>query len=446
MRIINGFIYMIIFILLGAGVQGKKRKSKSSLIYYIGEHMHYLFLLLFVNSISFGLTFQSESSEIYIKKEGYGGSEQTVGLLLQKEDTTEQVTLQVRPKMLTEEERDKKMTEAFCYLEDNLKGDNQSLSKVTEALNLALDYKEYPFEMECLPEDFTLMDDEGNLRNSKEELLAAGYQEKDLEQGIVTHVTVILWYGESSMEESYEITLFPRPENETEILFGSLKQLLQQEEKRALYQEGFTIPARTQGVEISKTDGKKVTPLHVLFFGIFVVVLLVLREKENVKKKEQCRRDRLMKSYPWFVNEMLLLIGAGLQVKNVFQIMIEEYEKENKDNPSAKDKMPLLEEIKIASHSMELGMSEEQVYYRLGRRLKLPCYIKLMTLLEQNVKKGAKGISAVFEQEELAALEERKNLAKRYGEEAGTRLLGPMILLLLVIMLMIMIPAFLSFL
>ncbi len=446
MRIINGFIYMIIFILLGAGVQGKKRKSKSSLIYYIGEHMHYLFLLLFVNSISFGLTFQSESSEIYIKKEGYGGSEQTVGLLLQKEDTTEQVTLQVRPKMLTEEEWDKKMTEAFCYLEDNLKGDNQSLSKVTEALNLALDYKEYPFEMECLPEDFTLMDDEGNLRNSKEELLAAGYQEKDLEQGIVTHVTVILWYGESSMEESYEITLFPRPENETEILFGSLKQLLQQEEKRALYQEGFTIPARTQGVEISKTDGKKVTPLHVLFFGIFVVVLLVLREKENVKKKEECRRDRLMKSYPWFVNEMLLLMGAGLQVKNVFQIMIEEYEKENKDNPSAKDKMPLLEEIKIASHSMELGMSEEQVYYRLGRRLKLPCYIKLMTLLEQNVKKGAKGISAVFEQEELAALEERKNLAKRYGEEAGTRLLGPMILLLLVIMLMIMIPAFLSFL
>ncbi len=446
MRIINGFIYMIIFILLGAGVQGKKRKSKSSLIYYIGEHMHYLFLLLFVNSISFGRTFQSESSEIYIKKEGYGGSEQTVGLLLQKEDTTEQVTLQVRPKMLTEEERDKKMTEAFCYLEDNLKGDNESLSKVTEALNLALDYKEYPFEMECLPEDFTLMDDEGNLRNSKEELLAAGYQEKDLEQGIVTHVTVILWYGESSMEESYEITLFPRPENETEILFGSLKQLLQQEEKRALYQEGFTIPARTQGVEISKTDGKKVTPLHVLFFGIFVVVLLVLREKENVKKKEQCRRDRLMKSYPWFVNEMLLLMGAGLQVKNVFQIMIEEYEKENKDNPSAKDKMPLLEEIKIASHSMELGMSEEQVYYRLGRRLKLPCYIKLMTLLEQNVKKGAKGISAVFEQEELAALEERKNLAKRYGEEAGTRLLGPMILLLLVIMLMIMIPAFLSFL
>lgn len=446
MRMINGFLYMIIFILLGISIHGKKRKSTSPLICYICGHMQYLFLLLLVNSISFGLTFQSESSGIYIKKEDYGGSEQTVGLLLQKGDAAEQVALQVRPRMLTEQERDKKMKEAFGYLEEYMKGDNQSLTKVTKSLNFTLDYREYPFDLECLPEDSILMDDEGNLRNSREELLAAGYLEKDLEQGIATHVTVILWYGENSMEKSYEIILYPKEENETEILFGSLKQLLQQKEQKALYEEGFTVPARIQGVEIKETGGEKAAPLHVLFFGVFVAALLLLREKENEKKKEQCRRDRLMKSYPWFVNEMLLLMGAGMQVKNVFQIMIEEYGKENKENPSAKDKVPLMEEIKIARHSMELGMPEEQVYYQLGRRLKLPCYVKLMTLLEQNVKKGAKGISAVFEQEELAALEERKNLAKRYGEEAATRLLGPMILLLLVIMLMIMIPAFMSFL
>ena len=51
----------------------------------------------------------------------------------------------------------------------------------------------------------------------------------------------------------------------------------------------------------------------------------------------------------------------------------------------------------------------------------------------------------IFEQQEHAALEERKNLAKKYGEEAGTKLLGPMILLLVIVMMMIMIPAFMSF-
>ena len=37
------------------------------------------------------------------------------------------------------------------------------------------------------------------------------------------------------------------------------------------------------------------------------------------------------------------------------------------------------------------------------------------------------------------------NEAKKYGEEAGTKLLGPMILLLVIVMMMIMIPAFMSF-
>jgi hypothetical protein len=104
-----------------------------------------------------------------------------------------------------------------------------------------------------------------------------------------------------------------------------------------------------------------------------------------------------------------------------------------------------MEELQIAKQSLQMGMPEQQVYYQLGRRLKLSCYIKLMTLLEQNVKRGTKGLTVFFEQEEAAALEERKNLAKRYGEEAGTKLLGPMMLQLLVVMLMIMVPAFMSF-
>ena len=90
-------------------------------------------------------------------------------------------------------------------------------------------------------------------------------------------------------------------------------------------------------------------------------------------------------------------------------------------------------------------MAEEQIYYQLGRRLGIPAYIKLMTLLEQNVVKGSRGLRDIFEQEEQAALEERKNLARKLGEEAGTKLLGPMVLLLVIVMLLIMVPAFMSF-
>ena len=74
----------------------------------------------------------------------------------------------------------------------------------------------------------------------------------------------------------------------------------------------------------------------------------------------------------------------------------------------------------------------------------MPCYIKLLTMLEQNVTKGSRGIAASLEQEERNALEERMNMAKKRGEEAGTKLLGPMGILLIIVMLMIMVPAFMS--
>ena len=46
--------------------------------------------------------------------------------------------------------------------------------------------------------------------------------------------------------------------------------------------------------------------------------------------------------------------------------------------------------------------------------------------------------------EGIHAFEERKALAKRLGEEAGTKLLLPMFFMLAVVMIIIIVPAFLS--
>ena len=43
------------------------------------------------------------------------------------------------------------------------------------------------------------------------------------------------------------------------------------------------------------------------------------------------------------------------------------------------------------------------------------------------------------------AMEDRRQLAKKMGEEAGTRLLFPMILMLLVVLVILIVPAVLSF-
>lgn len=457
MRVVNGGLYALLFVLFLVWALARKKKEEelSGFTLYIKKHVLILLLLLVVNSISFCMTFWQEQGLIYVEKDGYGGTEKQVDFLLEKEDTTEQVSLTVRPRLLTEDEVIEKWEDAFSYLETHIKGENESLSRVSRPLDFSIDYEKYPFDVEFQPEDHVLLDSEGNLKNEREALLAAGYGEADLEKGIETRVTAVLWYGDECKKRVYELVVFPKEESELEKQFFMVKDYLKKQEQDAVYQEGFTVSPNVEGVQIARTDQGGLTPFGILVIGGVVAGLLLLREQENAKKQELKRREQLLRCYPWFVNELVLLLGAGLQVKNIFDLLLEDYEKEmeqrsgrakgSKKQEQEDYRAFLMQELCVAKRSLKLGMSEEQVYYQLGRRLRLPCYIKLMMLLEQNVRKGAKGLAAVFEEEELAALEERKNLAKRYGEEAGTKLLGPMILLLLVIMAMIMLPAFLSF-
>lgn len=62
-------------------------------------------------------------------------------------------------------------------------------------------------------------------------------------------------------------------------------------------------------------------------------------------------------------------------------------------------------------------------------------------LLTQYLLKGTGGLAETLELEAAQAFEERKNLAKRRGEEAGTKLLFPMLMMLVVVIAIMLIPA-----
>ena len=68
----------------------------------------------------------------------------------------------------------------------------------------------------------------------------------------------------------------------------------------------------------------------------------------------------------------------------------------------------------------------------------------LGALLSQNLRKGTKGLTQMLRMEAIQAFEERKARAKRLGEEAGTKLLAPMFLMLAVVLVIVIVPAFLS--
>ena len=66
-------------------------------------------------------------------------------------------------------------------------------------------------------------------------------------------------------------------------------------------------------------------------------------------------------------------------------------------------------------------------------------------MLIQNLQKGSRQLADMLEKESMEAWDERKRKARVLGEAAATKLLVPMILMLLVVMAVIMIPACLAF-
>ena len=62
-----------------------------------------------------------------------------------------------------------------------------------------------------------------------------------------------------------------------------------------------------------------------------------------------------------------------------------------------------------------------------------------------NRKAGNAGLKVALSVESLSAWDERLSMARRLGEEASTKLLGPLFIMLGIVMLMIMIPALMTF-
>ncbi len=151
----------------------------------------------------------------------------------------------------------------------------------------------------------------------------------------------------------------------------------------------------------------------------------------------------MLLDYPELISKFNLLINAGMTVKQAWTKITDDYKRRLEETSAPK--RYAYEEMIFTKHELELGVSEIIAYESFGRRTGLTPYMKFSTLIAQNLKKGSKGLSELLGREATEAYEDRKETAKRLGEEAGTKLLGPMIMMLIIVFILILVPAFISF-
>ena len=190
-------------------------------------------------------------------------------------------------------------------------------------------------------------------------------------------------------------------------------------------------------------------------FAVFVIISSSQKEKEE--KKKEFREMKL--DYPQIINKFNLYIKSGMTIRKAWFKIAGEYEKDQKEKEqiSAKacGRKKAYEEMVNVMYKISGGASEGECYEEYGIRCNLSEYRKFGMMLSQNLRKGTRGLTELLEREAEDAFEQRKNLAKKEGgaappggakagEEAGTKLMIPLFLMLIIVFAIVIVPAFFS--
>lgn len=260
---------------------------------------------------------------------------------------------------------------------------------------------------------------------------------KEKEEG---EVTAYLYYG----DEVYRHTIFVERNKEADEA-GSLLELLRREveaqDAKSSYKDVLTLPTHLSGEEIMWKEVKEdYSGLLMLLSMVTAAGVYFLKDKDLHEEVLEKRKNMKI-SYPVILNKFVLYMGAGLTVRgSFFKIALE-----HQDCDTQVPGMEVYEEMQYSCNELNAGISESLVYERFGRRTGLQEYARFATMLSQNLKKGNATLLARLREESEKAQLENIQYRKKIGEEAQTKLLVPMVIMMAIVMLLVMIPAFSTF-
>ena len=418
--------------LLEPGKEGKKllydyyqKKWKDIILVSSGFLILLLFVIIsqFINS--------PVTDGFYLLRNSYGQGNKNLEMTAQINDEKYPVTVEIEERVFSNAEAIEKINMLIKELPQLILGKNQSTDYITKPLQLKTSYSQYPFSIRWESDHYDILQSNGNL--GERTPCADGE-------------TVTLWatitYQEMQEETEIKVIVYPPPLSEEEEKINEILRLIADKQKETSSDEYLQLPQTVNETSIlwrEKENGMIVLFLVLSIIGI--ICIWFLKDNELAKKCRE-REKRLGLEYSEFVSKLQLLIGCGMTIRGAVEKLGEDYKKTRREGG---EKKYVYEELLLCIRKIQDGISETESYDYFGKRCSLLCYKKLSSLLIQNLRKGTAGLLYALSNETKLAFDERKQQAKRMGEEAQTKSLFPMILMLGIVMVIIMIPANMSF-
>lgn len=363
-----------------------------------------------------------------ILERGENGEDQTHKMKARIGEKESDMDISVSGRMYNSEERKRAFQAAGEELETLILGDNKSLDEVRGNLNLITTIPGTDISVSWETDRYDVIDMQGNL---KEDVLT--------EQGTVVKLTAVLSYADEKASHEFYIKAYPPLLNDDERIMEDLQNSVVRSNEETATEEYMILPNSVNGETIQWEYGTDQRAAAILVIGIGAAGMLIVSEGQRKKEEEKKNARQMQIDYPQIINKFNLYIRAGMTIRRAWFLIAQDYERKNDEK-----KRKAYEEMIFTMNQMQGGVPEGECYENYGKRCGISCYRKLGTMLSQNLKKGSGGLSQLLEREAQESFEDRKNLAKKLGEEAGTKLMIPMFLMLIIVFAIVIIPAFFS--
>ncbi len=235
------------------------------------------------------------------------------------------------------------------------------------------------------------------------------------------------------------VGIVPRELSRYESLLLQLQQSITAEDEGSLGENMLSLPTEIDGQRIYYSEHEDRSYLLLPLLGVVAAMAIYMRQGQARRTEQKKREARLMLDYSELVSKLMVYIGAGLTVRNALETISQHFDA--LIARGIKEDRPLYQELRTMVIQFRRNMPESEIYLSFGRRVNLKPYTKLVSLIEQNRMNGARNLRVLLELEMEDAFEQRKTTARRLGEEAGTKLLFPLFIMLGIVMIIVIVPA-----
>jgi len=150
----------------------------------------------------------------------------------------------------------------------------------------------------------------------------------------------------------------------------------------------------------------------------------------TTKKRILKRSDELLHDFSEVVSKLALLTNAGMILREAWEEV------------AIQGEGTIYTEMQTAVNEMNNGKSEVDAIYEFGNRCIIPEVKKFTSTIIQGLTKGNRELVEMLQQQSKEVWQMKKQIVRREGEKAASKLLIPICVMFLGILIMILVPIF----